>query len=144
VHAQTQFGAGTFFTYVKMTIVFFTYAHLNYIFSHFIIMSEEEESISSARLPYTVPNLSNMAYDDSSTDEEDSLPSLPPPPRRISSRSSASPYRTADRVGAVAASQRLQLAQRSTRPRLGTIHVLPTYVEAVADTTIPGSVRFLF
>ena len=83
-------------------------------------MSEEEESISSARLPYTVRNLSNMTDDDTdtSTEEEDSLLSLPPSPRRISSRTSASPYRTADRV---AASQRLQLAQRSTRPRLGTI-----------------------
>jgi len=80
-------------------------------------MSEDDDS-SSIRLPYTVPNLSHLPDDPSSTEDE-FLASLPPVPKRFSSRASASPYRTADRIPA---SQRLQLAQGRTRSNLGTIH----------------------
>jgi len=79
-------------------------------------MSEDEDS-SSTGLPYTVPNLSHLP-DDPSSSEDESLASLPPLPKRYSSRASASPYRTADRIPA---SQRLQLAQGRARSNLSTI-----------------------
>ena len=74
----------------------------------------EDEDSSSIGLPYTVPNLSNLPDDPSSTEDE----SLPPLPKRFSSRASASPHRTADRIPA---SQRLQLAQGLARSNLSTI-----------------------
>ena len=65
-------------------------------------MSEDEDSSSTGL----------------SSTEDESLNSLPPLPKRFSSRASASPYRTADRIQA---SQRLQLAQGRTRSNLAII-----------------------